>query len=221
MSDKTEFQIERIAFFSDAVFAIAITLLVIEIHPPVFEELEKLQHIEFTNLTALKEFLHFLPEFIGVVVSFFLISLNWRRHHQLFGILKNYNEKLITLNFFSLISIIFLPFSTAFLSKNYQHFWVNPLVLPFVVYSLNNLACAFFNYLLFRYALNPKNELYEPTDKLDAERIKLEVLFPIFVFTATTIVGCFNSFIACACFALFAFEPLFIKFVQRGKTDET
>jgi uncharacterized membrane protein len=220
MSDKTEFQVERIAFFSDAVFAIAITLLVIEIHPPVFEELEKLQHTEFTNQNALTVFLHLIPEFIGVIVSFFLISLNWRRHHQLFGILNGYNDKLITLNFFSLVAIIFLPFSTAFLSKNYEHFWIHPLVLPFVVYSFNNLVCAFFNYLLFRYALNPKNELYAANEKLDTERVKLEVMFPIFVFTITTIAGYFNSFAACAGFALFAFEPLFIKFARRGKPDE-
>lgn len=215
MSDKTEFQIERIAFFSDAVFAIAITLLIIEVHAPVFES-------GVTNLESLKEFIpHFVPEFIGVVISFFLISLNWRRHHQLFGILNNYNGKLITLNFFSLIGIIFLPFSTAMLSKNWEHFWIHPLVLPFMVYSFNNLVCAFFNYLLFRFALNPKNELYAPSEKFDAERVRLEVLFAIFVFTATTVIGYFNVFAACASFALFAFEPLFIKLVLRGKNGET
>lgn len=211
---KTEFQIERIAFFSDAVFAIAITLLVIEIHAPVFSA-------EATTTEAINEFLHLIPEFIAIVISFFLISLNWRRHHQLFGILSNYNEKLITLNFFALVSIIFLPFSTAFISKNYARFWLNPLVLPFVIYSLNNLACAFFNYLLFRYALNPKNELYHPNEALNAVRVKLEVLFPVFVFTATTIVGCFNHFAALICFGLFAFEPIFIKLVMRGKNGKT
>ena len=207
---KTEFQIERLAFFSDAVFAIAITLLVIEIHAPVFDA-------EITRHDALIELVHLIPEFIAVVVSFFLISLNWRRHHQLFGILTSYNERLITLNFFALVSIIFLPFSTAFISKNWARFWVNPLVLPFVIYSLNNLACAFFNYLLFRYALDSGNELYKPDGALDAERIKLEVLFPVFVFTATTIVGCFNYFAAIALFALFSLEPLFIKSVLRRK----
>jgi uncharacterized membrane protein len=211
---KIEFQIERIAFFSDAVFAIAITLLVIEIHAPVFDR-------DATAAQALREFLHLLPEIIAVLVSFFLISLNWRRHHQLYGILSNYDEKLITLNFFALVSIIFLPFSTAFISKNWARFWVDPIVLPFVIYSLNNLACAFFNYLLFRYALNPKHELYIRDPELDPEKVKLEVLFPVFVFTATTIVGCFSYFLALPCFALFALEPLFIKFMLRGKNAET
>lgn len=211
---KVEFQIERIAFFSDAVFAIAITLLIIEIHAPVFK-------LETTSAEAFGEFVHLIPEFIAVLISFALISLNWRRHHQLFGILTNYNGRLITLNFCSLVAIIFLPFSTAFISKNWERFWIEPLVLPFVVYSFNNLVCAFFNYVLFRYALESKNELYTPNEKFDAERVKLEVLFPIFVFTVTTIVGCFNQFFALPCFALFAFEPLFIKFVLRGENGET
>jgi len=210
---KTEFQIERIAFFSDAVFAIAITLLVIEIHAPVFS-------LETTASEALNEFLHLLPEIIAVLVSFTLISLNWRRHHQLFGMLSGYSGRLITLNFLSLVAIIFLPFSTAFISKNYARFVFEPLVLPFVIYSFNNLACAFFNFILFRYALDPKNGLYIPDGETNAERIKLEVFYPVAVFTVTTIAGCFSQFIALPCFALFAFEPLFIKFMLKGKNGE-
>ncbi len=211
---KSEFQIERIAFFSDAVFAIAITLLVIEIHAPVFS-------LEISAAEAFHEFLHLIPEIIAVLITFALISLNWRRHHQLFGILSGYSGRLITLNFFSLVAIIFLPFSTAFISKNYLRFVNDPIVLPFVVYSFNNLACAFFNYLLFRHALDPKNGLVVPDGETDAARIKLEVFYPVIVFTVTTVVGCFNHFIAMTCFALFAFEPLFIKFMLRGKDGKT
>ncbi len=210
---KAEFQIERIAFFSDAVFAIAITLLVIEIHAPVFS-------LETTAAEALNEFLHLLPEIIAVLVTFALISLNWRRHHQLFGMLSGYSGRLITLNFLSLVAIIFLPFSTAFISKNYMRFVYDPLVLPFVIYSFNNLACGFFNFLLFRHALDPKNGLYVPDGQVDVARLKLEVLFPVLVFTVTTIVGCFSHFAALPCFALFSLEPLFIKFMLRGKNGE-
>lgn len=135
--------------------------------------------------------------------------------------LSGYSGRLITLNFLSLVAIIFLPFSTAFISKNYVRFVFDPLVLPFVVYSFNNLACAFFNFLLFRHALNPKNGLYVPDEEIDTERVKLEVLYPVLVFTMTTIVGCFSHFIAMPCFALFAFEPLFIKLMLRGKNGKT
>jgi uncharacterized membrane protein len=210
---KTAFQIERIAFFSDAIFAIAITLLVIEIHAPIFNS-------EVTATEAIREFLQLMPEFFAVLVSFYLISLNWRRHHQLYGILSSYDEKLITLNFLALVPIIFLPFSAAFFSKNWGHFWINPLALPFVIYSLNNLACAFFNYLLFRYALNPQNKLYAPDDSLSAEKLRLEALFQLLVFAVTTIAGCFNYVLALPFFALFAFEQFFVKLMLRGKNIE-
>ena len=214
MHGKKAFQIERIAFFSDAVFAIAITLLVIEIHAPVFS-------LETTPAEAFKEFLHLVPEIVAVLVSFALISMNWRRHHQLFGILNNYSGPLITYNFLSLVAVIFLPFSTALISKNYQRFVIDPLTLPFIVYSFNNLACAFFNYLLFRHGLDPANELYEPSPEIDARRIKLEVLFPVLVFTVTTIVGFFSHFAALPCFALFALEPIFIRSVMGRKKNES
>src|ERR1041384_3769292 len=129
--NKTAFQIERIAFFSDAVFAIAITLLIIEVHPKVFGP-------DVTNVEALGQFLELIPHFVGVIVSFLLIAMHWRRHHQLFGELINFDSRLITLNMFILLSIIFLPFSTGFIAMNYGRFWVNPLTLPFVVYMLNN-----------------------------------------------------------------------------------
>ena len=204
--DKSEFQFERIAFFSDAVFAIALTLLALEIHAPVYGPGVKAGQ-------ALGEFLHLIPEFIAVLVSFFLVAMYWRRHHQLFGVLAGYDATLITLNFFGLAAVVFLPFSTAFLSKNWLRFWNNPLVLPFVVYSLNNLVCAAANVLLFRHALDPKNGMYQPSATFDAERVKLEVLTPVLVFTATTVVGCFSALAALPCFALFAFEPLFIRSV--------
>ncbi|MGI8811774.1 MAG: TMEM175 family protein [Pyrinomonadaceae bacterium] len=214
MSNKVYFQIERIAFFSDAVFAIAITLLIIEIHPPVFT-------VETTADETYQAFLHLLPELVAVLVSFALISLNWRRHHQLFGFMDDYDEKLITLNFFSLVAIIFLPFSTAFISKNYARFWPDPLSLPFVVYCINNLACAFFNFLLFRYALDPENRLFDPAAAPNYKRIKLEVLYPVFVFAAAAIVGYYSPFVALACFALFALEPLFIKLVLQKNGEKT
>src|ERR1700754_1903439 len=109
---KAAFQLERIAFFSDAVFAIAITLLILEIHIEPYGP-------EVTAWEAFVEFLRLIPQFIGVIVSFFLISMHWRRHHQLFGELTNYDSRLISLNFLILLSIIFLPFSTGFIATNY------------------------------------------------------------------------------------------------------
>ncbi len=211
MSAKTVFQIERIAFFSDAVFAIAITLLVIEVHAPVFKA-------ETTTGQAYGQFLHLLPEIISVLISFALISMNWRRHFKLFGVLNNYDARLVTLNFLWLAGIIFLPFSTAFIAKNYDRFWLAPITLPFVIYCFNNWTCAVFNYFTHRYALDPSHGLYDPETLPEARRIKVEILYAIIVFTIAIIVGVFNHFAGIACFALFGFEPFFKRLVL-GKQD--
>jgi len=214
MNDKKMFQIERIAFFSDAVFAIAITLLIIEIKAPVYD-------MATTFSQSINEFLHLIPEFIAVLISFALIAMHWRRSHQVFGIIEDYDGKIIVLNLMVLATIIFLPFSTSFIAKNYARFWQEPLTLPFVVYSFNNFACAFCDWRLFRYALDPKNKLFDParTDE-DPRRLILEVGFAAIVFSVTTLVGWFSHFAALACFALFAAEPLFIKWRLAAPANE-
>ena len=214
MNDKKMFQIERIAFFSDAVFAIAITLLIIEVKAPVYTS-------ETTSGQALGELLHLIPEFIGVGITFALIAMNWRRNHQLFGILEDYNGKLITLNLLTLVGVIFLPFSTSFIAKNYGTFWGTVITLPLVVNCFNNFVCAFLNWRLLRYALNPANKLFDTAKTSEnTRRLVLEVGYAAGVFVVTTIAAFFGPFVTLPCFALFAAEPLFLKW-RLGVKDPT
>jgi uncharacterized membrane protein len=119
-----------------------------------------------------------------------------------------------------LLSVIFLPLSTGFVAANWEHFGISTrLFLPFVVYGFNYFACAAFNYLLFRYVLDGKNELVDLSELPGSERLKLEVMFPTFVFLVVTIVSFFSGFLALPCFALFALEPVFINFALRRKAD--
>jgi uncharacterized membrane protein len=105
---KHDFLIERIAFFSDAVFAIAITLMALEIRPP---------HVIKGDTEAIvwEKFKEILPEFAGLLVSFWLIGTVWMRHHQLFKYVDNFNLRFISINLWLLFIIILFPFSTSFL----------------------------------------------------------------------------------------------------------
>lgn len=83
---KKEFQLERMILFSDAVFAIAIILLVIELKAPEIPAPVTEDKI-LNNLAAI------FPKFVGFLVSFFIIGLYWTVHHKLFGFVTGYTQK--------------------------------------------------------------------------------------------------------------------------------
>ena len=93
---KKEFQLERLILFSDAVFAIAITLLVIEIKIPDKEFLKERGGL--SDATILNALSHLVPKFIGFFISFLLIGLYWSIHHRMFGFVTSYDRKLLFLN---------------------------------------------------------------------------------------------------------------------------
>jgi uncharacterized membrane protein len=103
-------QLERLTFFSDAVFAIAITLLIIEVHVP---------HLETRDDQAYWQALHALqPSFMGFVLSFLVIGALWVAHHRVFGMLADYNPAIIWPNMLLLMVVAFMPFATALMSSN-------------------------------------------------------------------------------------------------------
>ena len=108
---KKEFQLERMILFSDAVFAIAITLLVIELKVP------EINRAELTEGKLLNALAHLIPKFIGFIISFMFIGIYWVVHHRLFGFVINYTPKLLRLNLLFLFAVALMPFSTAFYSE--------------------------------------------------------------------------------------------------------
>jgi uncharacterized membrane protein len=134
-------QLERLKAFSDAVFAIAITLLVIEVHVPRLDTLD-----DAAYLAALA---HLVPSFMGFVLSFLTIGALWVAHHRLFGVLEGFEPKLVWPNMLLLMVVAFMPFATALMSSN-------PLArVPEVFYSATLLAAGLLQLLLFRIALRP------------------------------------------------------------------
>lgn len=137
-----EHSLERLIFFSDAVFAIAITLLVIEIHVPHLED--GASSSEFIGALA-----KLTPNFIGFVVSFYVIGAFWGGHHRAFACAATYSDKLLPANINLLLTIAAMPFFTAFVS-NYSNQRV-----PVVVYCSWLLLTALLNMRLGRLATSP------------------------------------------------------------------
>jgi uncharacterized membrane protein len=153
---KKEFQLERIILFSDAVFAIAITLLVIEIKVPHIET-------DISDSVVLYELLHLLPKLLGFVISFFIIGIYWTVHHRLLSYLVNYDNKLIWLNILFLFTIVLMPFTTALYSEYFQY----NLHIPYMIYTLNICLTGFCSYLLISHLANSKNKISSGFDDIN------------------------------------------------------
>ncbi len=151
---KKEFQLERMILFTDAVFAIAITLLVIELKIP---EIPRELVTERLLLQSLDEL---LPKFIGFLLSFFIIGLYWRIHHRMFGYVVNYDQKLLRLNLAFLLAVVLMPFSTGF----YSVYIFKLLKTPVVLYISNICLLGIMTLLLWRHISNPKHKLSEGLD---------------------------------------------------------
>lgn len=102
--------LERLIFFSDAVFAIAITLLVIDIHLPSLGSNATASEVT----SSLRDL---MPNFFGFVVSFVVIGGFWSTHHRTFRYIRRYDTPFIWMNILFLMSIAFLPFSSSLLSE--------------------------------------------------------------------------------------------------------
>jgi uncharacterized membrane protein len=97
--------LERIIFFSDAVMAIAITLLVVEIHVP---EIPK----QLAAAELPRQLLSMAPKFTSFVLSFAIIGVYWLAHHRYYRHIVRYDTRLILLNLLFLFFIAILPFVT-------------------------------------------------------------------------------------------------------------
>jgi len=106
-----EHGLERLIFFSDAVFAIVITLLVIDLHAPrlPYGSPDRAYWIALAELT---------PGFIGFVISFFVIGFYWTGHHRTLSLARHFSPKLFAPNLMLLAAVAAMPFFTAFASAN-------------------------------------------------------------------------------------------------------
>ena len=100
---------ERLEAFSDGVFAIAITLLVLEIRVPPAADVAK-PEVLVADLAAL------WPSYLGYVVSFVTIGIIWANHHNLFRLVGTVSHGLILANLLLLLAAGFVPFPTALLA---------------------------------------------------------------------------------------------------------
>jgi uncharacterized membrane protein len=122
------------------VFAIAITLLIIEIRVPHVGELGSLT----------EELVHLWPSYLGYAISFLVIGTVWANHHNRFRLISRSDHVLLFVNILFLMCVAFIPFPTALLSEYIRD--EAHRTTAFAVYSGTLAVTAVFFTLLWLYA---------------------------------------------------------------------
>ena len=142
MTEPAANETARVEAFSDGVFAIAITLLILEIKVPPHTGTGVLRH----------ELFELWPSYLAFLASFMTIGVMWLNHHRLFTLIEKNDDGLIAFNLLLLLGITWLPFPTALLAEHLLGPQVDQQTAALVYASSFFVIAIVFN-VMWRYAV--------------------------------------------------------------------
>ncbi len=131
--------IERTVFFSDAVFAIAMTLLVLELRVPELEA-------GGDSHAFAEAFISKIPAFIAFVLSFVIIGTTWLTHHRRFKAIVAYDSRLQALNLTVLFFVAFMPVPTGMLFEHSGGSAIPPILYSSAIIGMFSALDAVWRY---------------------------------------------------------------------------
>ena len=193
---ETGLSFERVVFFSDAVFAIVITLLVLELKVP---------HLTDHSESALRGALvALLPRVAGFVISFLIIGLMWIEHHRIFRYIADYDLGLLWRNLLLLLCVSFVPFPTALFSEN---FWSRT---AFILYTASFGGVAIAKYWIWRHAMAARLVKPDLTPEFEKRIARRSLAVPLACLLAIIL-----SFVSIVLAPIsFAFIPIFARLLD-------
>lgn len=172
---RREFQLERMILFSDAVFAIVITLMAIEIRLP-----------EHSDLSISKQLLHLLPTILAYAVSFLFIGVIWYQHLQIFSLLKDYDKTLVILNLLMLFFVGLFPFSISLMASHNRYSMAPSLIYVTIVAACKGVQTILEHYILVKsHNLRIKKSIHEELVKFKRGRVAFISLVTVSTLTIT------------------------------------
>lgn len=179
--ERVQFQVDRVAFFSDAVIAIAITLLILEIKIPPFGKQTTLKDLprHFDTHTELS--------LLGMLVCFYFIGNLWIRHHELYQHVRNYNKQLVRTNLYFLLTIMIMPLSTSIAMDE-----DNPAFIAQAVFFFNMGLCYLAYYWLLWVIFHHKNQFSTLADKQKIRGMKWQTLGIALILVVIAVLAAFG-----------------------------
>lgn len=164
-------EFDRVGAFSDAVFAIALTLLVLDLHLP---------HLHRAD--GVSDFMHALgnivPDLIAFAVSFSIIGQHWISHHQFYARLGAVDSRFVGLNVVYLACIALVPFPTSVISQYVD----NPMSFTLFAVVLSMVSVMEAVIIAYAQAARLVRDSWTPEEYRFAVR---EALVPIVLFLGT------------------------------------
>ena len=149
---------KRLEAFSDGVFAIIITFMVLEFEIPHGHDLAALRPL--------------LPVLLSYILSFILVANYWNNHHHTFHIATEVNGRILWANAHLLFWLSLTPIATIWMGENISY------PLPIAVFGVLQLACAIAYFILGRalvYHHGPESEIAKAVGAGKKERISLAI----------------------------------------------
>jgi uncharacterized membrane protein len=190
----------RLENLTDAFFATVMTILVLTLVVPVFTG----QNISVQLRSGL---LALLPNVFGYVISFIVLGVLWIGHNNLFRHLSNANRRLQWLTLLLLLSIGFIPFSTALLGRYPTE------QLTVMLFGLNLLVISIMFLSIWFYVSSNKRLVHKDLDeKIIRSQTKRIIVSPI-AYTIAILVSFVNTDISIAIYAIVAIYYIIIGLV--------
>ncbi len=141
-----ELRLTRIEAFSDGVFAIVVTLLVLELKVPSMRDHQSVRELAH-------HLLDLLPKFLSWLISFIIVCKFWLNHHHILGLARHADYAMVWLNCIFLMFQAFIPFPTALMGE----YATNPLAVTVfgVVMAVNTLLFIALHAYILRNLIKP------------------------------------------------------------------
>lgn len=183
----------RVEALTDGIFATVMTVLVLSLSAPVITGALTTSELSSEVTVSIQGL---IPDIIGYVISFLILGVMWVSHHAVFNYIQRMNRSLLWLNMIFLLTIGFVPFSTALLGRYPQ------IQIPVIIYGANILGISITMQALLWYALRKKMLIAEGGVEIVLKRIINRWRYGSFIYAAAIVLSFVNPVISVVIYGL-------------------
>jgi uncharacterized membrane protein len=182
----------RLETFADGVFAIAATLLILDVH---------------AGNQLSRSLVHDWPSYVAYAVSFITIGIIWMNHHAIFSQVRHVDRMFLLLNVLFLMLVAFIPFPTSLIASHLQHNGLREAALTYG--ATLTITAIFFNALWFYASLGGGRLLRPDADARVVRGISRSYIPGPFIYLISTLVALVNPDASVILYAVIAVFYIF------------